>query len=282
MLNQYYKKLGLSSNASIDEVKKAYRHLAKLYHPDRNKDKKAVKHFVEINEAYENILQQINTTTLEDDHKKRCRRKSESMDDRMQRARTRFEAIKQEEALRNELYFQKIAKGSKFKKYRIIAVCAALLGLTLLLDGFLPGQKTIAKVRSINYFNVFHGFHYDKVVEIQLKSSDKTFWVNRSFGFVLLHTDKVIVEKSLLFKDVLQISIPGNESMYSKTDYTIYGVFPAVSIMLFFPLIIMLFRSRTLLYSILFEASYYVALLAILGILLTNFRWLHLITLGYF
>lgn len=49
----YYEILGVSSNASDDELKKAFRRLAKQYHPDANKEQGAEARFIEINEAYE-------------------------------------------------------------------------------------------------------------------------------------------------------------------------------------------------------------------------------------
>jgi len=48
----YYEVLGVPKNASIDEIKKAYRKLAMQYHPDRNKSKEAEEKFKEISEAY--------------------------------------------------------------------------------------------------------------------------------------------------------------------------------------------------------------------------------------
>jgi len=50
----YYKILGVDRKASDDEIRKAYRKLAKQYHPDYNpNDKQAEEKFKEINEAYE-------------------------------------------------------------------------------------------------------------------------------------------------------------------------------------------------------------------------------------
>lgn len=57
----YYEVLGISKGASSDDIKKAYRALARKYHPDINKEADAEEKFKEINEAYE---------TLSDDDKK--------------------------------------------------------------------------------------------------------------------------------------------------------------------------------------------------------------------
>jgi molecular chaperone DnaJ len=59
----YYKTLGVSKNASADEIKKSYRKLARKYHPDANKgDASAEERFKEISEAY---------TVLSDDKRRK-------------------------------------------------------------------------------------------------------------------------------------------------------------------------------------------------------------------
>ncbi len=52
MAKNYYDILGLSKDASADDIKSAYRRLAKQYHPDVNKTAEAGEKFKEINEAY--------------------------------------------------------------------------------------------------------------------------------------------------------------------------------------------------------------------------------------
>lgn len=52
-MDNYYEILGVAKNASLDEIKKSYRKLARKYHPDVNPgDHQAEARFRKINEAY--------------------------------------------------------------------------------------------------------------------------------------------------------------------------------------------------------------------------------------
>ena len=49
----YYKVLGVARTANADEIKRAYRKLARRYHPDVSKEAQAEEKFKEVQEAYE-------------------------------------------------------------------------------------------------------------------------------------------------------------------------------------------------------------------------------------
>ena len=56
MIDDPYKVLGVSPNATDEEIKQAYRRLAKKYHPDRNPgDAEAAKKMQQVNDAYDQI-----------------------------------------------------------------------------------------------------------------------------------------------------------------------------------------------------------------------------------
>jgi curved DNA-binding protein len=67
MSKSLYETLEISENATPSEIKKAYRKLAKKYHPDINKDPKAEEKFKEINAAYE-VLSDENKKSQYDMH----------------------------------------------------------------------------------------------------------------------------------------------------------------------------------------------------------------------
>jgi uncharacterized membrane protein len=86
MLEEYFKILGLAKTANQEEIKKAYRFLAKKYHPDVSSEPDASRKFILITEAFEILTNQKILETL------------------------RFIAENEEERKRTYEYYKKLAK----------------------------------------------------------------------------------------------------------------------------------------------------------------------------
>ncbi len=70
-MDNYYDILGISTDATTDEIKKAYRQLALKYHPDKCKDIDATHKFSQISEAYQ-VLSDVNKRKEYDNTKSVC------------------------------------------------------------------------------------------------------------------------------------------------------------------------------------------------------------------
>jgi curved DNA-binding protein CbpA len=103
MLEEYFKILGLEKTASQDDIKKAYRFLAKKYHPDVSSEPDAGKRFIQIAEAYEILTNQKVLETLKimaenDEERKRSYEyfKKRAKEVAKQAAEMKFERLKKE------------------------------------------------------------------------------------------------------------------------------------------------------------------------------------------
>ena len=69
-MTDHYTALGLRSDAALADVKKAFRQMAALYHPDRNGDADAPARFRAVQEAYE-VLADADRRSADDANRKR-------------------------------------------------------------------------------------------------------------------------------------------------------------------------------------------------------------------
>lgn len=105
-MNKYYTVLGLPTSASKDEIRRKYRQLVLIWHPDKNSSPGAAEKFMQINEAYEILIgersaprRSFNVTSTSKAKQQPQSRKEQERDKRLHRdaqLREKFENIRRQ------------------------------------------------------------------------------------------------------------------------------------------------------------------------------------------
>lgn len=163
MKKEYFEILNLEPPASEEEIKQAYRVLAKMYHPDKNPDPGAHEKFLKISEAYEYLLDELKHTNertirdLEDfishEYFEEMRRKARER--AQEKARIRFEKLqKEQEAFQESGLYDFVLLSSYFGRYALLILCAALVVLPFYLMFYHSGTPFLLLITML-FFGAF-------------------------------------------------------------------------------------------------------------------------------
>lgn len=170
-IKNYYSLLGVRFNASKDEIKSAYRKLAKVMHPDVNKSPDAKERFQELSEAYE-ILSNETSRKKYDDILRMYKNKSSTWRDTYSsfRETEQSQARKQAEEYSSmsldeilEMIKQTLLHGEKESKKNLSIKTYHILGLRVFLCiGLVEMMGTvILTIPAVVLFSiVLRGFYY--------------------------------------------------------------------------------------------------------------------------
>jgi hypothetical protein len=132
MSNRYLVILELQPGATKEEVKKAYRRLSKIYHPDISKDENAKEKFIEINEAYE-FLTKVGPTPHYESINYDYNPEVDEYEERRRQARARARKKAEDAAKLQEELTRKIIHG-----FNYVVIFIFLFNLLLTMDVLLP------------------------------------------------------------------------------------------------------------------------------------------------
>ncbi|MCB0487587.1 MAG: J domain-containing protein [Cyclobacteriaceae bacterium] len=221
-MRDYYQIMGVSPRATEAEIKRSYRKLAVLYHPDKNTSIDAEERFKEINEAYETIgdpekRQQYDYqlrvhSTFHHAHT--------STVDSASRRRRAYRAYREEVQSSRELMAEYLPK-MRWACWVSIVVC-----LLVCLDALLPYNQLQEDILEINrMYRTGRGggmiYDHDELV-------------TRSGMMIKLYDDEILefkevrqikVEKSILFGKIVTAATPDNQyhvrvaSLYSNLSF---------------------------------------------------------------
>jgi hypothetical protein len=129
-MKNYHQVLGVNPDCTEEEIKKAYRRLAKKYHPDINKTPEASNKFIEINEAYEMLIQQHTdgTKPVEPGSEEYFDLINKIREESQRRARMKYEKFQREhEAFRESGLYDVVLLLKYFGALILPAIATALI-----------------------------------------------------------------------------------------------------------------------------------------------------------
>ncbi len=291
-LTKYYKLLGLPPGADQTAIRKAYRKMAMRYHPDKNPSASAQAKFIVITEAYEILTgkkkapqARVSRARRPQHHaanpaKNRPSKNEKSHEQRVREAKERQERQARQEFEENERYFRRLTTGWRWSLMKWSAVFGIVLSIGLIAEHFLPHHFTEDKVTHYAMVkNVSSGNEHINLVQTEKSAS---YWISRMrYDLFGRHTN-IYVRSSWIFHEPIEIISRGKTSFRPyRVHFTFYSNTVLVIFFFLLPLLTLIMKNRTILFTIVYQTSFYGVNGLMLYFLFRNDQWAHLLTLGY-
>ena len=286
-LLKYHQILGTSPETSAKGIKNAYRKLAKRHHPDVNKGLGAHAKFLEITEAYEILTGQ---RKFPSGFSQKTKSREEIIAEKVSLARERYERMMQEDRRLDKLYYRRVAFGLPWNFFRVGSVYCVIWSVLFCIDYFSTSERKTIEPSDL-LFNPLAKSLSVESADAMFNISELQYWQNNRYfvrgNYSLLFHDlrsvTVIVEPVEGWshkKDANRMLALTDFEMYkTKTFYSavsIYAVFPVLHIILFVPLILVIYKRPTLRFNLWRLISLWVIFPVIFLLSLSNDRIFHL------
>lgn len=269
-LDPYYKILELSPGATEQDIKRQFKKLAFLYHPDRNPSDSAHEKFIQITEAYEVLLGKKKPSQLRKTSSPR------TPEERRKEAYERYREFQRREEKANERYFQSLFTGRKWKIIKLSSVIGTILSFVIFLDMLLP--KTKVRETAAYYSRDVYGGTVDETVSLIVTDEGNEYWVGDLDASVYASYPELIILRSRIFDEATRlISIRKTEMASYPLPFTFHN-FNVLFIAIFMvPLAVRIFRKKSIYYTFAYQFALYVSPVLMTLYLLLNHHWLHVV-----
>jgi curved DNA-binding protein CbpA len=287
---RFYKLFGITRDASEEEIKSAYKKLAKIHHPDKNKSPKAVEKFQEIQEAYTYLLQQVKqvnnaqNVSFEDKENITEEKEEEEVDEwtsYRQKAWRRYQEKQKKQALELENWYLSLRKGWQRSLFLSIVIVACTLNLLFTLDFFLPSK--IENDRVSEYSEVLYKSMDNHPVSVIETENKRTLWLNNFNNAYFNRNPFIKIKTTAILHHPVEVLVESEFRIYHiPVHFNLYWAQLLIQAILFIPLFFLFYKKNDAYFIMGHYTTVFLIGSFILYILLTENRLIHILTLGYF
>ncbi|MEN9973032.1 MAG: hypothetical protein RIS20_1379 [Bacteroidota bacterium] len=279
MRGSAYNVLGLTPGASEEEIRKRYRKLVKKFHPDVNKDANAERKFIEIQEAYEELMSD-NQEQITVEETPKTSFETEYTEYRNY-AREQYQARKKKEAEDLEKLYVRLQTGPIFLWHKIIAITSLFVMIALILDFVLPYHyvSDVIASYSTDTYQSMNG----NLVSLAKTSKGESFFLNAfSNGFFDVNPFIQIEKTAILHQSISVLSYGNNVLQVIPIHFSFYWAQFVLFPFLLIPNIFLFYRKKDAFFIMGSYFSRYASGILLLYFLISQDRWYHLLTLGFY
>ncbi len=210
-----YQILGINTNASSEEIKKAYRKLAMKYHPDINPDSPPEK-FLEIKEAYFNLT--LNKPETKDSYStedkvfsRRYNRwfSKDEFDELLKKGaklRQKKEETEKEEALRE---FEELKQSWVYKAFPFVAIFGLIFIIFLMMDYYMKHSLKHVNYEETNRISLIEGtiagrtppgYFISEIITSDENNKIHKVQLRGDYGHLFFNNDNIKLMQTPVFK----------------------------------------------------------------------------------
>jgi hypothetical protein len=274
--SRYFKTLGLSPGSDSQSIRRQYRKLVLIYHPDKNPSLEAKKKFLEITEAYEILIGKKNVPVGNGINTER----KKTQEERIKEAKKRYYEQRKKEEIEQELYYQSLFKGIKWRLIKSSVTLGIILSVLMTIDSFLPNHKTAIEIskyaKDVTSFN-----DWDYLSVLQTKNGDR-YWVSDFETSSLTNYNQFYIFETWLFHEPVKIICSGAYADYIyPVKLTFYSFGPLIIVIFLLPTFTFFYRRKQSFYTVLYYLSLILSPILMLVFIFSNYHWLHILGFGF-
>ena len=268
----------LDESATEEDIRKKYRKLVMLYHPDKNKAPDAQEHFIQITRAYD-VLTKSKQGPQTSMSRSQSQRKEKTAKERMTDAKLRYYEQFIKEQQETDAYFTKLTSGAPWKFMRNLMYLSSFVLSMLVLDLILPSRFVPDEIAYYQRKHLEGG--EIKTPKIWTKNGE-TFFLKDFDQRLYLYQNDIYIEQTPIFHlNKKIISYQWDEIYLYPLQFNWYWAIYALLLFLSLPILTYFFKRKTVYFTLIYHLSLYLTPLILIGFLISNNHLVHLISFGF-